>query len=215
MNLDITKYPSLLDKINLSSSDITTQILNYKLEFYNYKNFDVEWQMKLPMFLNTFYDLIIKNNTIPTQSGLWEEYKKQLTLPEKADKNVLLKGIKARLYRAYPSLVRDIHFSKYLEEQSLNGAKIIYNTILDVEYGIDIIVHFKNQLYALNLFTKTKRAFMGREKKSHRHIDINNVIYIDLPLELQNKNKVGDFYLFKEKQFSELKSIFKKIILSS
>ncbi|NMH87400.1 TaqI family restriction endonuclease [Flavivirga algicola] len=211
MNLDITKYPNLLDKIDLSSSDITNQILNYKLEFYNYRDSKVEWQMNLPMFLDTFYDLIIKNNIIPTQSELWHAYEKVLP----TDINDSLKGIKARLYRAYPSLVRDIHFSKYLEEHVINGAKIIYNKVLDVEHGIDIIIDFKNQLYALNLFTKTKRAFLGREKKSHRHIHIDNIVPIDLPLKLQEENKVGDFYLFKEKQLHELKSILKKIIRKS
>ncbi len=208
MDLDITKYPNLLDEINLSSSDIITQILQYKLEFYNYRDSKVEWQMSLPMFLDTFYDLIIENNVIPTQSQLWLEYKKALPV----DINASLKGIKSRLYRAHPSLVRDIHFSKYLEEHVINGAKVIYNKILDVEHGIDIIIDFKNQLYALNLFTNTKRAFLGREKKSHRHIHIDNVIPIDLPLELHDGNRVGDFYLFKEKQFYELKSILKKII---
>src|SRR6218665_3423978 len=145
MTLDISQYDNLLDSITFNSEDIEKTILNYKLVFDQYKNEDVEWRMKLPMFVDSFYAEVIKNQKVPSQNELFETYINQTSIQEILNKSPekradLTRGIKARLYRSYPSLVRDLHFSLFLKENARESTQIIYNIELDVTIGIDILV---------------------------------------------------------------------------
>ena len=211
MRIDISKYENLLDKIELSSNNVLDQILGYPLVFDNYKNDEVEWKVKLPMFLDSFYPFVLKLSKVPTQEELWVHY---LTLIPNELKNRgddFLRGIKARLYRSYPSLVRDLHFSLLLNESSKHS-EIIYNRDLDVKCGIDVLVIFKGINYAINLFTPTKRAYIGRNKKTHRHSMYENIVDIELPVKFNDEHKHGDFFLYGNQEIIQLRKKFKKLI---
>ena len=118
-------------------------------------------------------------------------------------------GLKARLYRTYPSLIRDLHFSKLLSERA-NNYKIIYNTNLDIKEGIDLLVIVNKINIAVNLYTKTRRAFVGRNKKENRHTIYDNITYIELPVEFNGSIKIGDFFLYGEREIFELETEIKK-----
>ena len=100
--------------------------------------------------------------------------------------------------------MRDIHFAKLLIENELQY-KVIYNTNLDVNKGIDILIIYNNKNYGVNLYTKTKRAFDGRLKKEKRHALYENIVYIELPVEFDAYKKTGDFYLYSKKEIIQLK----------
>ena len=211
MELKIDDYPNLLNEIKLSSKDILNQIINYSLEFDSYKNKEVEWGMKLPMFIDSFYPFVLKNNKIPTQNEFWDYYVKANNLTSMITSKDIERGIKARLFRTYPSLVRDIHFSTYLNEKSRNS-KVIYNVELDVKLGIDILIVFKNKMYSINLFTDTKRAHFGREKKKNRHQAVKDITDIELPVKFKDSHKHGDFFMYGDSELLELRNNFKRLI---
>jgi hypothetical protein len=86
-------------------------------------------------------------------------------------------------------------------------AEVIYNIDLDICEGIDLMIIKNNTFYALNLFTDTKRARMGRERKEYRHIPFENVNYIEFPINLSNCLKYGQFFLFDRPEYEHLMKI--------
>lgn len=215
MFLKVSEYKNLLDEVFLTSTNIESSISSFKLTFDSYKNEEVEWKMKLPMFVDSFYSLVLKNQLIPNQIELLDCYLNQSSLKEilstKANDNAdIVRGIKARLFRSYPSLVRDLHFCLFLKERTKNGARVIYNIKLDTEVGIDILIEHNTNIYAINLFTPTSRAKLGRTKKAQRHEIVSNVIQIELPVDFKTERKCGDFFLYGQSEFEILKNLIKQ-----
>jgi hypothetical protein len=189
-------YPNTLKDIALRVEDIEEQILGYDLEFIDVKSDKMEWKMKPPIFLYSFYSFLLNFNRIPTQEEFWSNY--QHRAKEWIDENELTKAdiraLKARAYRAYPSLVRDVHFSKLLEE-SERFELVYYNENLDVLKGIDIVVQKGGKLYSIMLFVKTARAFKALHKKKYRHDNEYDCEYIQLGIDFGKSKKVGEFNL--------------------
>ena len=199
-------YPDLLRRIELTSADILKIIKPFKIIFPQIRNDTVEQKIKFPFFVEAFYTYIIKNNTIPTQEVFFGYYflLNESFFKEKQFDSTILEGLEARVNRTYPSLVRDIHFNKFINE-NLHGTNIIYNINLDVEEGIDSIIEKGSTFYALNFFTDTDRAKKASRKKRFRHTPFQNVTYIQLPLNLENSLKCGDFSLYGNPEFLTLK----------
>lgn len=208
---DLNNYPNLLPSISLSSNEIKEVVSLYKLQFYPERNKEVEWGIKLPMFVYSFYDFIVKNQKMPNQQELYDYY---LAINKDFIANLnrpdLATGIKARLYRTYPSLVRDIYFNKYIEERIGSKCIILYNTKLDVEEGIDLMITTKRNNYGICFFTDTKRAYEGRKAKEHRHILFDNVKYVEMPMNFEGSVKAGDFFLYGEKEYLGLYNVLSK-----
>lgn len=61
------EYPNLLQAILLTSEEIKNSVSTDKLIFLRERNKEVEWGIKLPMFVDAFYDYIVKTQTIPNQ----------------------------------------------------------------------------------------------------------------------------------------------------
>ena len=204
--MDITALPpNLLDQIKLTSTYIEEQISSYALSFPQDRRQDVEWGMKFPMFVLSFYSYIMKNNSIPNQQSFFDYYKtKNSAWFQSANLTTeQLEGIKARVYRSYPSLVRDIHFS-LLTKESAAFDMVYYNETVDIERGIDLIIKKNASLFAANLFIQTSRAQIGRNKKQFRHTLLPDLIYIELPVEFKGSKQCGQFFLYSERELKEL-----------
>jgi hypothetical protein len=211
--LDIAKYSNHLDLFKISSKEIENQIIQFKLTFLKTRNQKAEWEIRFPTFLDSFYKFIYNNKKLQSQDDYYNYYlanNKDWFKSNPLTEDLLL-GLKARIYRTYPSLIRDLHFSKLLSEQT-NNYKIVYNTNLDVKEGIDLLVIVNNINIAVNLYTKTKRAFIGRNKKENRHIMYDNITYIELPVEFNGSIEIGDFFLYGNREIVELEA---KIIKAS
>lgn len=206
-----TDYPNLLLNISISSDEIKCLVSTYRLTFLPDRNKEVEWGIKLPMFVDAFYDYVVVYQTIPAQEEFFEYYldynKDYFNNLNRPDLEI---GIKARAYRTYPSLVRDIYFNKYIQEKLGTRCQIIYNTKLDIEEGIDLMIITSKGIYGVCFYTNTKRAFAGRKAKENRHILFNNVKYIEMPLEFQGSVRAGDFFLYGEKEYIELYNTLSK-----
>ena len=205
------EYPNLLPAISLTSEEIRNLVSTYKLTFFRERNREVEWGIKLPMFVDAFYAYIVEKQSIPNQKESFDYYlqynKVFFTNLNRPD---LESGIMARAFRTYPSLVRDIYFNKYIDERLGSKCQIIYNTRLDIEEGIDLMVITRRNNYGICFFTNTRRAFTGRKAKEHRHTLFDNVKYVEMPMEFKGSVEAGDFFLYGEKEYNELYNTLSK-----
>ena len=210
-HLEISNYPNLLDHLLLTSDDVFNIIEAYSLSFTQVRNQKVEWGISFPMFLTPFYKHVYLKNNVLTQSGFFDYYisENKSFFELNNFSSEIMEGLKARIYRTYPSLVRDLHFSLFVKE-NLKEALIIYNRKLDVNEGIDLLIKYSEILYAINLFTDTKNAHVGREKKVFRHTPFDNVNYVELPVNFRGSLKCGDFFLYGLKEYSQITQILNK-----
>lgn len=213
---DIALYPDLLDSIALTSESIMSQIQNYKLDFPKIRDERVEWKMGFPIFVDSFYEYILLNSVIPSQFDFYEYYLSyndsffgDESFRKEEDLDKLMSALQARVYRAYPSLVRDIHFNKYVQEKIV-GYKVSYNRILDVVEGIDLMISDRVENWGVCLYTDTPRAYKGRSAKEDRHRHFDNVNYIELPVTFGSGFNVGYFYLYGNKEYKRLMELLSK-----
>jgi hypothetical protein len=204
MKIDINSYDNHIDKINFTSDDVLEDIKDMSLVFETFYKKEVEDNISLPPFIETFYDFVYDKQRVPKQYEFWLEYKKNEKVKEVIKHPPYEMALRARVFRTYPSLIRDIHFSLYLREKSKNS-KVIYNTDLDYKIGIDIVVEYNKMLYGIHLFTNTERANSYREIKYGRHNEIDNIIPVNIPVNLTEENKFNDFYLYGEKELDIIK----------
>lgn len=207
---NLNEFPDLLQEIHISSDDIKKMIESYKLSFIQVRNNQVEWGMAFPMFVDAFYDFVITTQCIPSQEHFYQHYlavNKEFFEQKKLSEEIMY-GLKARVFRTYPSLVRDLYFNKFVKE-NLPNVTSCYNKKLDVEQGIDLMIVSNNNYYAINLFTDTERAYIGRNKKQNRHVNYENVEYIEFPVNFKGSLKCGDFFLYGNEEFLNLKKTLK------
>lgn len=180
-------------------------IENYKLEFLPDKNPAAEWKIEFPMFLKPFYKFLLLKNSLPRQHEFYEYYlnENHAFFEAKDFDKETMSGLKARTYRTYPSLVRDIHFAIFMKAHFCGG-EVIYNRKLDYYEGIDLLLVSRARFWGINLFADTDRSRFGRKKKISRHSPFSNVHYIDLPVCFQDHAKCGQFYLYGKNEFEQL-----------
>ena len=105
--------------------------------------------------------------------------------------------------RAYPSLLRDILFGKFLQSK---GVRVIHNEILDSRAEIDLLIVGNNGNWGVHLFTNTKRANGHRNAKNYRYqLKFDNVREVDLTIDLSKCNKVNNLGLYEDREFEMLK----------
>ncbi len=200
-----TDYKDVLVHISLSSDEIRKKIASYHLVFSKVHNNTVEWGMKLPMFARAFYGYIFKLKDVPTQQQFFDfyiQFNKDFFSKANLDSS-LMEGLKARAYRTYPSLIRDVCFNKYVQER-IKGYTATYSLELDINEGIDLMLSSGEKHFAVNLYTDTRRAYTGRAKKQFRHTPFDNVTYIEFPVVFEDSHKVGEFFLYGEKEYNSL-----------
>lgn len=214
-NLDIEKLNDDLMPIKITVKDIYDQLSGYNVNFIKYHNDFVEKNNNLPLFTKSFYNFIFTYNKIPSQEELHsyyiDNYKKNLPYVVERYTDEILYGLKARIFRLYPSLIRDLHFYLYLKE-NLTDCKIYYNIELDSKYGIDILIVYNIKYYGLKLCTNTKRSMdFLKEKKFRNVIVFENVIPIILPIDLDDGDNIKtlgkNIIVYNDSHLNKLKNI--------
>lgn len=201
-------FKDLMPHLDILSSEVAEQVSCYPLDFPQVRNEVIEKKMEFPPFIKAFYGFLFHDGNVPTQQDFFDYY-----IETTHDANVdfvkkdsnLLYALRARMFRTYPSLVRDLHFNKLVQETFCN-CEVIYNMDLDYKYGIDLMVSRGPQHCAVNLYTETRRGMFFRGKKAHRHIPFQNVIPIELPVNLNNGIRCGEFKLYGPYHLDELES---------
>lgn len=198
-----------LKDLNISYLDIEYRIKSINLHFPSVKNRYVEnFNFAPDFFIYYMYYFLKIKERVPSQDEFINFYitnskenLKSRFFIKKYKARDLLEGLKARLYRAYPSLIRDFHFSLYLKEQTKYN--VLYNYELDIKKGVDILLDDK---YAIHLFTNTRRANYYRDKKYDYHPN-DEYIHINVPIDFKNCKRIGSFFVYGDNELNKINSI--------
>jgi hypothetical protein len=204
--MKIHNLKNTLDDVWLSSKKIEQQVKDYNLSFIQLRVPEIEYGIKVPIFVVPFYSFVLREDRVPTQEEFWKEYcnKNQDFFQKTKLTEQQNMGLKARAFRAYPSLVRDIHFGATIRDNGYFD-DVFYNEVLDVEYGIDLVVFEKQKILGLNLFTNTKNANIAREKKQYRPKKQINLICFEVPIDFRGSKTCGDFFLYSDRETLKIK----------
>ncbi|MES2652036.1 MAG: hypothetical protein V4663_09855 [Bacteroidota bacterium] len=194
---DILSLDIIYDNLLSFSYSGTNRIVDQKIE-----------NAIFPPFAQVFYSLIYQFKKLPSEDDFFSEYLKWLKVELKnlhfvyKNEQYSIDGLKARIFRTYPSLIREIHFYYYLLN-SKEFDNVNYSLSKDYFEGIDITIMYNKVKYSLSIHTATNRAKKYKITKNDRHNynDVNEIVLSD---EFHKLNKFGDFYLLGDFQLKEL-----------
>lgn len=204
-------FPNLLSDIMLTSADIAEQVksVDYKTDPFICDLAEAAFPIET---VQVFYRFVTREQRIPTQEEFMKEARLEMMLNGfdfDGQESSFRRGLAARLTsRTYPSLIRDVHFSKILEEKLSKEYQVIYNPALDI-MGIDILLRPKNSTYKFGicLYLNTERGRSGLKRKKNYRRTFHKLKYVDMPKECP-KNSNDGIWLYEE---SDAKALLEKI----
>jgi len=196
------EYDSILNQNTpyISTNDIIFIIQDQKFNIKQYKKDispNIERKKSMPLINVSFHYHILRDNNIPTLSEFINDYERDNKSFIKLMPKEWYDSILYILVRSYPSLVRDIHFVSKTREL---GYDTIRTLQLDL-YGIDAIIPIDDNKLFFRLFfdSKKSRKYLKNKKKSHNLVDC-----IDFGLNNNNREKIGDIFLYSEKSIIDI-----------
>lgn len=182
------------------------------------KDFRVE-NGRIPSIAKTFYQTIFHYG-LPTPEQLISMYflkhksdETEDTIQFKGSDQYFSKvGVEGRIYRTYPSLIRDYHF--FLSCQEMNRFDDVFYSFRRDQDGVDTVIKYKGQIFAIALFVDTPRSRSYKKKKYNRHkaLDIPEICVMINPFD--KSTHVGDYALYQDyhlyNMVKEMESILNK-----
>ncbi len=154
----------------------------------------------LPFFVEVFYFYVYMRCRVPSPEDFIRWY---ILLNFKLKNNYTatyngieypLEPICKRALNGYVSIIRDFHFYYLCKECGM--FEDVKYSIVDDKNGKDVIVQYNGEKYFIHLFVKTRRSSDFRDMKNNRHIFVGN--HIDVPIDFNDCNICGDFFLYSE-----------------
>jgi hypothetical protein len=155
---------------------------------------------------------------IPTEELLWSNYVSWIGGEIESEfitfngKQFSAEGVRGRLNRTYPSLIRDLHFL-YLLEYSRQFEVVEYSMKQDYYNGLDLKVERSGKKVFVSLFVDTSRARFFKGKKSIRH-DYSEVEEIVFNVQFDSLTLVGSVYLLNNSHVELLVNLIDQYVLS-
>lgn len=197
----------------ISAKDVENTILHIPYKGQGLQKDEKVEKAKLPSIAEAFYQYVFMFG-VPTPEELITAYVKKHFHQKDAlvelrtnSETYTLDGIKARVFRTYPSLIRDFHFYLLCYESKAFD-KVYYSLESDFKQGIDVRVTKNGVHYAVALFVQTKRSKEFKQKKYGRHqaLTMQEVCIEINPFD--RTNYIGDYALY---QPSHVKSLQQQI----
>lgn len=161
----------------------------------------------LPPFIVSFFSYVFENDYIPNEEDFCNRYLQNIENKSKIE----IEGIKNRLLRSYPSIIRDFHFYLKCEESDIFD-KVYYSLKEDYFEGLDLSIVYKEARFGVALHVNTKRANSFKEKKYSRH-DYQDKKEIKLIIDLKNEGKkISNFILYPDSYLYILKSKMDEVL---
>jgi len=209
------KKISVIRDANISIIDLEEQISQILYApATGEKSTDAE-NAKVPPFIQVFYFLFFSYLKIPTENDFWKTY---LTWVGGEDENGEVEiegakykseGLKNRLNRTYPSLIRDLHFL-FLLDASQKFEQVDYSMDRDYYNGLDLkVTHNKKEAY-ISLFIDTSRSRYFKQKKTKRH-DYSTVHEIEFIVDFSSLTEVGSIYVLNQSHIKLLENMLYEI----
>lgn len=164
----------------------------------------------IPSMIKVFYEMVFLNE-IPTPETFFNRYiKKHFDIIDKQTVKIKntsiilnLDGLKGRVYRTYPSLIRDYHFYM-LCNNTEDFTAVKYSFLTDCNEGVDLLIKYKNTDFAVSLFVDTKRSNSFKRKKYSRH-NYSNLKEVCVRINpFDKENYIGDYALYSQKHIQAL-----------
>jgi hypothetical protein len=152
----------------------------------------------VPMMSIAFHGTMIELGRVPTLSEYVDGYERRNARFLSGLDDPTLAGITARVIRAFPSLVRDIHFVSVAREL---GADVSRTLRQDIQ-GIDATVLTASGPRYVRLYYDSPRARKFRISKAMAH-DVSED-HVDFPLTRGNAVDVGNVFLYSRDSVEEL-----------
>jgi len=196
------KTISVIRDADINIKDLETQISKIKYSpTKNAKNLETENAL-IPPFIQVFYYLFFKDLIIPTEKNFFDTYVEWMG-GDKQGKIIIERkeydstGIKDRLNRTYPSLIRDLHFL-YLLDHSKRFDQVDYSMERDYYNGLDLKITCKERDYFISIFIDTTRGKYFKHKKITRH-NYKDVHELEFNVSFNSLTKHGSIYLLNKK----------------
>lgn len=192
----------------LTTIDIENQIKDYKMTQIKFKDYNTEFKLRAPFFMMAFQKFVNTNNRVPGHDEFVAAYKLYNRAFFATIDGYTTFALECRARRAYPSLIRDLHFTALLQE---NGIDVKYDLEADLK-GIDQTITYKGEEFYVHCFVNTRASQVNREIKNYRHNFKGN--HLDLPLDLDSSDAktVGVFKLYSVKHIEKLKQMMEQKI---
>ena len=203
----------LLKDIDLTLEQCEFQIKKIDYEFFYepYKHIKEEKaeNTKFPSIIYAFYSLVFSSNQVPAPQILIDTYFSLYSGQIQYDGETVFyagqtfkkSAVIGRILRTYPSLVRDLHFYLMLVQAHCFD-EVIYSCKTDVS-GKDILIRHNHKEYELSLYVDTTRSRKFKSIKNLFRHNYNNEI--KLPLSLNSARKIGDFFVYSQKDIQTVK----------
>jgi len=210
---------------NLTRKSIEDTLSGFKYSGNNKKVSTFVEHYELPPMIASFYDFIFEQGEVPSESQLSKKYLNTFFVKESKSIFILKKeyqdprryshtfdgyALLPRVLRAYPSLLRDLHFYTICLESGL-FTKQGYSLKQDYEKGLDIKLRYKTKAYYASLYIETARGNFFKDKKYKRH-DYTEVLEIPMGVSLDDCANFGRFLLYKDEHLEKLVSLIEKNI---
>lgn len=158
---------------------------------------------RIPSIAKTFY-LTLFHYGLPSPEQLINMYflkhkahETEHTIKFKGSNQYFSKtGVEGRIYRTYPSLIRDYHF--FLSCKEMNEFDDVFYSFRRDQDGVDTVIKYKGQEFAIALFVDTPRSRSYKKKKYNRHetLDIPEICITINPFD--KSTYIGDYALYQK-----------------
>jgi hypothetical protein len=152
----------------------------------------------VPMMSISFHGTMMDMGRLPTLAEYVDGYEKRNARFLSGLDEPTLAGITARVIRAFPSLVRDVHFVSVAREL---GADVC-RTLRDDIRGTDATILTASGPRFIRLYYDSPRARKFRIAKAMAH-DVSEE-HVDFPLTRENADEVGNVFLYSRAAIEEL-----------
>lgn len=159
-----------------------------------------QWIAKQPLTFHR-YDGPDLNPTIPS---MLDHFKTFSTLPSQAEfvesylkqdfGKVPREYILQRVARTYPSLVRDWHLNKLMEDYFDDSVTVDHNVALD-KRGVDFAVTYEGETFYIHAFVDTPTAWHYHRLKRRKVNAPENRQY-SMALPRNKEHALGEFYVY-------------------
>lgn len=162
----------------------------------------------LPPFIVAFYYFIFTKNRIPTQEEMFEVYYFINSFSFDAESFIYKgcvitkNGLKARILRTFPSLIRDFHFYLILKESGL-FSEVFYSLQNDYYKGLDLQVIYKSKVFFVSIYLDSIRGTHYKKKKYSRH-DYSSVTEITMEVSKDTMYQCGKINLLTDQHLNKL-----------
>lgn len=194
--------------IKTTRKELESQIAALRYSGERLPKIKIAEETDLPPFIVSFYYFIFSKNRIPTETEIFDTYLSMNNISAAGDsfiyknRTIPTEGLRARLLRTYPSMIRDFHFYILLKESNV-FSQVFYSLQNDFFKGLDLKVTYKSKDYYVSIYLESSRGIHYKTKKYSRH-DYSQISEITMEVNKESMFRCGNISLLSDKHLHKL-----------